>query len=84
MCVPAMDKFEVKIMSVKDLQSDLLMDLSTEEQQLLSGGFGFGGYGRGWGRPGFGFGGWGRGGFGRGGWGHGGFGRGGWGRGGWF
>ncbi|MDB9373106.1 hypothetical protein [Nodularia sphaerocarpa] len=77
-----MDEFEVKIMSVKDLQSDLLMDLSTEEQQHLSGGygFGFGGF-----RPGFGGRGWGGhrgfGGFGPG------FGGRGWGghrRGGWF
>ncbi|WP_414527974.1 hypothetical protein [Nodularia chucula] len=60
-------------MSVKDLQSNLLMDLSTQEQQNVSGGYGFG---RG------GFGGWGPG-FGRGGWGHG-FGRGGYRRGGWF
>ncbi|MDB9326306.1 hypothetical protein PN435_08960 [Nodularia spumigena CS-590/02] len=51
-------------MSVQELQSDLLMDLSTEEQQDVSGGFGFGGYG-GYGRGvGRGFGGYG--GFGRG------------------
>ncbi|MDB9340449.1 hypothetical protein PN474_14625 [Nodularia spumigena CS-589/07] len=47
-------------MSVQELQSDLLMDLSTEEQQDVSGGFGFGGYGgygrgvgRGWVARGF-------------------------------
>ena len=47
-------------MSVKDLPSNLLMDLSAEEQQDVSGGFGFvGGLGyRPWGySPGRGFGG---------------------------
>jgi hypothetical protein len=69
-----MDEFEVKIMSVQELQSDLLMDLSTEEQQDVSGGFGFGGYG-GYGRGvGRGFGGYG--GVGRGFGGYGGVGRG--------
>ncbi len=34
-------------MSIQDLQSDLLVDLSTEEQQDVSGGFGWGGYGLG-------------------------------------
>ncbi|WP_414552678.1 hypothetical protein [Anabaena sp. CCY 0017] len=40
-------------MSVQDLQSDLLVDLSTEQQQDVSGGFGWGGLGY----PGFRYGG---------------------------
>jgi hypothetical protein len=33
------NKLEVRIMSIQDLQSDLLIDLSTEQQQDVSGGF---------------------------------------------
>ena len=39
-----MEEFEVKTMSVPDLPSDLLIDLS-EEEQLVSSGLGYGGYG---------------------------------------
>ena len=54
-------------MSVKDLPSNLLMDLSADEQQDVSGGFGFGGLGGfglgafGRGVPNFGYGAFGRG-----------------------